>query len=782
MKNLLGRLMSRPFDELKAISDAWATLTRDPNPTQNDLAIAVYHTMTEPSAVRGVWESLDPEAQSFMRWLQGQRNMLALVDDLPAHLDRPPDEVTPLLNRIRRLGLVDVDEVLVRGTRVVSSGDNLYSWAARSQPEATRRRVVSLSSELAKVLGELIAESKQPPPFDDPFVELLGRLDQEIVQKIAASWKLPEASRYYKSELIGVMTEFLATGQGRDLLLKSLSPASQKLFEFLEGQDAKTSPKQVRAHLSWDNRELRAALIPLVQRALVWDALSGDRRYLFVPNDLRKGGQVGKDRMAALFQPKLQAPAPITVDARLPYELTWDMLTLLASAGIQEFSLTLQDGRVTKRLAKKLNETFLHPADLKEGTDYIDMAIHLARSLGLLTERGGEQPVLAPSDRIEEWAKLTFDSQRRRIFAFWQEDRKWSEPATYGTIYWWNSDLTGARKRLVAHLSDLPVGEWISIDAFLRRVHMSEPFIIWSQDELVKRFGLRALQGFRSHWFDIEGRIIADMLKTVLLWLGAVDIGRDKQRRTVSFRVTEEGKHLFDPARATDTAQRTRTLLVQPNFEVLVLQPESLPLWNLIRISELVRHDRVSAYLLTKESVLRGVEAGLSAEAIQRFLHSNTDKALPQNVTHTIADWGRSVKRAQIRRATLIEVDDPVVLDELLAARKTRKLVERRLSPTAAIVNLTALTGAARDDPWQKLVKELRGAGYVATYSDESALLTLTSDNMDVVRSASVVEGAIMGRKASAIRADRTVTTRRTKTSNGDASNDVAARKTGTDI
>src|SRR5438132_14052661 len=110
--------MSRPYDELKVISTAWGALSRDPNPSQNDLAVAVYHAMVDPSAARGVWESLDPEMRSFVVWLLDQRNLLALYDDLPAHLDRPPEEVAQLLERIRQIGLIDVDEALVRGTRV----------------------------------------------------------------------------------------------------------------------------------------------------------------------------------------------------------------------------------------------------------------------------------------------------------------------------------------------------------------------------------------------------------------------------------------------------------------------------------------------------------------------------------------------------------------------------------------------------------------------------------------------------------------------------------------
>ncbi len=721
MKNLLGRLMSRPFDELKTIAAAWGTLTRDPDPTQNDLAIAVYHTMVDRSAMRGVWENLDPQARSFLTWLLNQRNMLALMDQLPALFapegNPSPEEVAALVERVRRVGLVDVDEVLVRGSRVVSSGDNLYAWATRNQPEPTRRRVVSVSAEAARVLRQVLEENQRPVPFDESFAELMERLPEEEVRRVAASWKLPDAGRYYKSELISAMSEFLATGQGRAMISAHIPPASQNLFGFLEGQGGRATASQVKQHFGWDERELRMALWPLAHRALVWEAISGDRRYLFMPSDLLKGGQSPSDRLPQIVQPKLEAPEPHTIEHREPYEMPWDLLTLLAAAAQQDLALTLQDNRITKRLARKLNDSLIHPADFKAGTEYIDLLVHMAQSLGLLAELRGEQPALTLTPRADEWAKLSFDAQARRLYGLWQEDRKWVEPATYGTIYWWNSDLTGARKRLVRHLLDLPAGQWISVDGFLRKIHLTEPFLIWGQEELVRRFGLRALQGFRSQWFEIEGRIIIDMVKTTLFWLGAVELGRDKHRRLLSFRLTEQGRALLggypQGAVAESVPRPTRFLLVQPNFEVLVLHPESHVLWNLMRTADLVRHDRVSTYVLNKESIRRGVESGLSPDEIVRFLDISTGKKLPQNVARSIRDWGGQVKRLEIQQVTLIEVEDAQVLDELIASRKTRRYIARRLSPTVAVAVLPNTSDSARDDPWQRLVKELRAAGYL---------------------------------------------------------------------
>ncbi len=725
MKNLLGRLMSRPFEELRSIAATWGTLTRDANPSQNDLAIAAYHTMVDPSAMRAIWESLDLEDRAFLSWLINQRNMLSIVDDLPGLIDRPPDETAALLERLRRIGLVDVDEVMVRGSRVVSSGDNLYAWAARNNSEAVPRRVVSIATEAAKVLREVLEESKRSAPFDEPFHALLENHEQIEIQRIASTWKLPEATRYYKSELIGIMSEFLATGQGKTILLNSLSPAAQSLFAYLEAEGGKASAGAIKTHFGWGERELRAASLGLIQRALVWDVLDSDKRFLFIPRDMLKGGLSGGARIPAYAQPKLDAPAPYAILSRYPYEMAWDLLTLLAEASHTDLQLTLQDTRLTKRVAKKINESFLQPEDMKTGStsEYVDVVVHMAQVLGLLIERESDQPALALSSRSEEWANYTLDAQRRRLFALWLEDRKWSEPATYGTIYWWNSDLTGARKRLVKHLLELPAMKWISLEGFLKSIHLTEPFIIWGQEELVRRYGLRALQGFRNQWYDIEGRIVADMIRTMLHWLGVVDLGRDKQKRFLSFRLTESARSLLDPEHERSDGNGVRevasSILVQPNFEVLVLHPDSRVLWTLVRMADLVRHDRVSVYNINKESVLRAVEGGLEASKIVDFLVANTDKQLPQNVAQSISDWARLIKHAHVRKVTLIEVDEPSVMDEMLAGRKTRKFILRRLSPTVALAALPDLGDTARDDPWQRLVKDLRAAGYVPHFTSE---------------------------------------------------------------
>ena len=59
-----------------------------------------------------------------------------------------------------------------------------------------------------------------------------------------------------------------------------------------------------------------------------------------------------------------------------------------------------------------------------------------------------------------------------------------------------------------------------------------------------------------------------------------------------------------------------------------------------------------------------------------------------------------------------------------MGSRKTRRYIEKRLSPTVAIATLPEITSSGRDDAWQKLAKELKGAGYSPQVIDKQAHAT----------------------------------------------------------
>ena len=88
-----------------------------------------------------------------------------------------------------------------------------------------------------------------------------------------------------------------------------------------------------------------------------------------------------------------------------------------------------------------------------------------------------------------------------------------------------------------------------------------------------------------------------------------------------------------------------RSLIIQPNFELLLLQPDYATLYKLLPFTKVAQIDMVSRLTLTQESVRRGVEAGYSIDQILHTLQECSQKELPQNVLYTLQDWGRLLQK-----------------------------------------------------------------------------------------------------------------------------------------
>lgn len=712
MKNLLGRLMGRSFEDLKAIAAAWQIPL--PQPNHNDAAITLYREMAEKTNTRAIWETLNMEQRAFLAWLLEQRSIMAFMDELPALLDRPAEEVEGLLGSLTALGLVDVEEASVRGNRLVSAGDNLYAWGLRSQVPITRRRVVSMSGELSRALSGVVSENTGAAPFEEALTGLLERHEQPALEKVAARWHIADLRYMHQAALIEALATLLGAQETRERMVNESGSEARRLYDFLLNRGGQAESRLVQTALGWSLADLRARLIPLEARALVVETLWHDRAVLFLPAEFLKP----RTDAAPEVPPLRSVDEPAAVDARLPVELPWDLLSTVAFFMQGDVALNLHNNELPKRALKRLNEQYLHPDDPERDGFYIGMVLHFADSLNLLHMDEATRR-MSLGGRASDWVKLSFGAQARRLFSLWLEDRRWFEPTTQFYI-WRTPDPTRARKQLVAQLRECPLDTWISLDSFLSHVQAKTPYLLYTQDELVRYMGVAALRDFTTRWMSNEGALLISMLTTTLCWLGAVDIGRNAAGTPLAFRLTGAGARLVEHANApTEAEPPRRALLVQPNFEVLVMHPDARAVWHLLLSADLVRHDRVSAYVLNKTSVLRARESGLNGPQIQEFLATHSQKAVPQNVVQSITDWSRSYKRAILQKATLLEVEDAEILDEIAGSRRFKPFIARRLSPTTALLRLPRTTVWTRDDPWQKLSKELRAAGYFPEIEEE---------------------------------------------------------------
>jgi hypothetical protein len=125
--------------------------------------------------------------------------------------------------------------------------------------------------------------------------------------------------------------------------------------------------------------------------------------------------------------------------------------------------------------------------------------------------------------------------------------------------------------------------------------------------------------------------------------------------------------------------------VVQPNFQVLLLEPHMGALYWLVRFAALEQAGRVSRFTLTREALTRGLAAGGSIEEVIAFLESHTQKALPQNVVYTLRDWTRQQQPAA-ERETLLEVGDDALASELVTSPRLRAFRLRKVGPRKVAV------------------------------------------------------------------------------------------------
>lgn len=211
--------------------------------------------------------------------------------------------------------------------------------------------------------------------------------------------------------------------------------------------------------------------------------------------------------------------------------------------------------------------------------------------------------------------------------------------------------------------------------------------------------GLKLAEDFEL----VEGEWLAQLMTEPLAWLGLFELSRDSKDRPLAFRLTELGQAVLrnQPTNAEVAASQqaqqlaatapdmNKALLVQPNFDVMVLAPlQNMPLLRQVdRFAGQVSLGDVAMYRITKESVLRGLRTGISGPEVLQVLQENSRVPVAQNIIASIEGWNAEFERLVLyQNANLLEVPGPELMDKLMAYAPATKYLVRRVGPTFALI------------------------------------------------------------------------------------------------
>ncbi|MFL5627589.1 MAG: helicase-associated domain-containing protein [Ktedonobacteraceae bacterium] len=401
---------------------------------------------------------------------------------------------------------------------------------------------------------------------------------------------------------------------------------------------------------------------------------------------------------------------PLAASPEAIYEastpLLYDLAVIIGATYQQNIEPT-QAGKIPKRLANKL-QPMLHGLPrvryMNEEDEYVEMIFHIAQELGLVRLSKptfeGLKPHFEAGSQLERWSHLDVVNQIWLLLQCWLKSFNWLDVCGVNFRQWdpfyWNP--MAARGSVLEQLEKCKPGQWYSIASLLEVIWEKNPFELRPLQYNMRSMERRKSSAMRARWDSCEGEVYLGILASTLYELGVVMVGNQQQPgqgdelvNPDAFMLTElgasaisieEGKNASHPPISSK-----RSLILQPNFELLLLEPDMPALYSVLPFAQVNQVDMVSRLTLTRASVLRGVEAGRDLEQMLKILEERSQKEIPQNVAYTMRDWVKLYKGVKISQVLLLEVSSEAAADLACSSAKLQPFNLRRLSPCTLIAS-----------------------------------------------------------------------------------------------
>ncbi|MFF0449105.1 helicase C-terminal domain-containing protein [Streptomyces sp. NPDC004609] len=349
--------------------------------------------------------------------------------------------------------------------------------------------------------------------------------------------------------------------------------------------------------------------------------------------------------------------------------------------------------------------------------------LELAYAAGLLASDGGVTRTgtataderFAPTPAYDEWLTLQAAERWSVLASAWLSSTR--TPGLVGTqdgkgrtLAALGPDLDrpsapGTRRRVLTLLASLPEGAAPAVDSLLARLHWERPLrTAASQTTPDLRSRLASWTLTEAETLGVTGRGALSAHGRELL-TGAADRLSPAAPGPGS---AGPGGGRLPAGPATVLAPLLPTpldhVLLQADLTAVAPGPLERPLAETLAVlADVESKGGATVYRFTPGSVRRALDAGRSASDLHTFLAAHSRTPVPQPLSYLIDDVARRHGHLRIGAASsYVRCDDDVMLDEIVADKRSQGLRLRRLAPTVL---------ASPADP-TTLLNGLRAMGY----------------------------------------------------------------------
>ena len=679
--------------------------------------------MQDPTAVRFAWEQLSEDERKVLHNILNFSASSGALHDVILKITRLPEaNFEQALATLKQYMLVIEEQ-----TSIKLAGATTGSSSKQNKPASVKTTKLSIAKDMLEPLLS-IANEIYTPQQDRSQMKLeniLARINQDKLYEIGRLYGFMLHDYYSRTlpstRLAGQMVQ-------PDVALYAwdhFDANTRKLLKWLTENEGVATMQAAREYTGFDNSSLSSVIHTLERFAIAFDTFSGSERKLFVPRELLK------NLKKAVAQPERleeAPPGPVTLDAP-PQSMhngntliLYDLATIIGAMFQQNIEPTQAD-RVPKRIANKLQPLLQITSRIQpyyEDDETIDMLFSVALKLGLVkrnkSSADGIKPHYVQGPLFEKWSLMDVVDQTHSLLEYWLEGQHWVDiaGANFDSSDSYYLDILAGRKALISFLSTCTPGQWYSMQSLLRTMKDQDAYVLRPRQAAMGVSGFRSARNMLTNWYKSDGEVIIGMLSSTLHELGIVTLGyqhsqssgKDGPVNPDAFMLTDLATTVLqtagEPSYSSVVPANGRSLIVQPSFELLLLQPDLPTVYSLLPFAQVNQIGIVSRLTLTRNSVLRGLEAGRNIEQIIKILEEHSQKELPQNVLYTLRDWTKLYKEVTISQVLLLDVPSEAIANEICSSPKLSVFGLRRIAPCV----IAADSGTSLSDLRRALDKE----------------------------------------------------------------------------
>ena len=697
MKSLGALLQQRSLPELAAMATRWGAhpvASDDPNDVQR-----LERQMRDTLAARTVWQSLDAAERAVLLAIVGPaaRNW-CVVEQLPTRADLPAEATMAAYGRLLAACIVYEDLAKMQGDELVGQRVAFYGYS-HTRPANTptvERPIAYVPTEIATTLYTTGRELNptQPDRTTLSVDELLMPYRQGDLDQIGRRFGLTVQTYCSRNEVRAVIADNVTQADAVHFALTQLLPSLSELYEWLIARGGRATTDEVQRKMRWDVPALLAALRTFEDYAIAFDAFSEGQRVVFIPartfDNLRR----------AHARPVVEATTPEATTPRsirhADHIILWDIAAFVAGVVQNDIELTRANAlpkRTAQRLTPLITNEWVRQAD-ELAYPYLSQLQSEALDLGVIQLTTEEDHArLDLGMKLDVWTGQDIRMQTHRILRRWVHNRHWRDQVGSNYGGWMASaiNVLAAREALLNLLRGCEPGTWYAIHPLLHKLLEDDPFVLRPNQRYNGHGGFKVADDIRAHWDDTDAEVLVGMLKSTLYELGIISLGYLSETlpptRAICdpdmIALTELGAEVLKGDLGLAPQPTEHPLVVQPNFEILLMEPHMPALYWLVRFTQPEQLGRASRFKVTREALLRSMNDGTTLDEIIAFLARHSQKDLTQNVLYTLNDWSRQYKETRLSRVVLIEVDDEQLATEICESIKLRELGLRRVGPCA---------------------------------------------------------------------------------------------------